>query len=101
MKNNRNRMVMRRVLGLLPFYLFAFLPLYAQPSWVKKAAKSVFTVKTFDANGSLIGSSNGFFVGSNGEAMSSFSPFKGASRREATHRLTIGTDEETVAATYQ
>ena len=80
MKNNRNRMVMRRVLGLLLFYLFAFLPLYAQPSWVKKAAKSVFTVKTFDANGSLIGSSNGFFVGSNGEAMSSFSPFKGASR---------------------
>ena len=71
---------MRRVLGLLPFYLFTFLPLSAQPSWVKKAAKSVFTVKTFDANGSLIGSSNGFFVGPDGEAMSSFSPFKGASR---------------------
>ena len=73
-------MVIRRVLGFLSFYLFTFLPLYAQPGWVKKATKSVFTLKTFDANGSLIGSSNGFFVGDNGEAMSSFSPFKGASR---------------------
>jgi hypothetical protein len=47
---------------------------------VKKASKSVFTLKTFDANGSLIGSTNGFFVGPNGEAMSNFTPFKGASR---------------------
>lgn len=52
----------------------------AQPSWVKKATKSVFTLKTFAADGSLIASSNGFFTGSNGEAVSSYSPFKGASR---------------------
>ncbi len=52
----------------------------AQPSWVKKATKSVFTLKTFAADGSLIASSNGFFTGENGEAVSSFSPFKGASR---------------------
>ena len=48
-------------------------------SWVKKATKSVFTLKTFSADGSLLGSSNGFFVGEAGEAVSSFSPFKGAS----------------------
>jgi hypothetical protein len=59
---------------------FALMPLSAQPSWVKKAAKSVFTLKTFDANGALVGSTNGFFVGTNGEAMSNFTPFKGASR---------------------
>ena len=35
----------------------------AQPGWVKKAAKAVFTLKTFDADGNLIASSNGFFVG--------------------------------------
>ena len=35
----------------------------AQPGWVKKAARSVFTLKTFDADGNLIASSNGFFVG--------------------------------------
>ena len=52
----------------------------AQPGWVKKATKSVFTLKTFAADGSLIASSNGFFVGSNGEAISNFTPFKGATR---------------------
>lgn len=58
----------------------ALLPLQAQPSWVKKATKSVFTVKTFAADGSLIASSNGFFVGNNGEAVSNFTPFKSAAR---------------------
>ena len=52
----------------------------AQPSWVKKATKSVFTLKTFAADGSLVASSNGFFIGQNGEAVGSFSPFKGAVR---------------------
>ena len=54
--------------------------IYAQPSWAKKATKSVFTLKTFSADGSLVGSSNGFFTGTNGEAVSSFTPFKGAAR---------------------
>lgn len=58
--------------------LFAVSPLVAQ-SWLKKATKSVFTLKTFDATGSLLGSSNGFFVGEQGEAVSSYAPFKGAS----------------------
>lgn len=52
--------------------------LFSQPSWVKKTAKSVFTLKTFDAAGSLIGSAGGVFVGENGEALSSFEPFRGA-----------------------
>ena len=66
--------------GVLLFHLFTLSPTHAQPSWVKKATKSVFTLKTFAADGSLIASSNGFFTGSNGEAVSSFSPFKGASK---------------------
>ena len=52
----------------------------AQPDWAKKASKSVFTLKTFAADGTLIASTNGFFVRDNGEAVSCFSPFKGASR---------------------
>ena len=52
----------------------------AQPSWVKKATKSVFTLKTFAADGSLIGSSNGFFTSANGDAVSNYTPFKGATR---------------------
>ena len=80
MKNINYRMVIRRVFVFLPFYLFTFLPLSAQPSWTKNASKSVFTLKTFAADGSLIASSNGFFTGSNGEAISNFTPFKGAAR---------------------
>lgn len=47
---------------------------------LKKIYKSVFTLKTFDSNGTLIGSSTGFFVGENGEALSCFAPFSKASR---------------------
>mgnify|MGYP002623576020 CR=1 FL=1 len=72
--------VQGRVIGVLLFCLFAFLPLYSQPSWVKKATKSVFTLKTFAPDGSMIASTNGFFTGSNGEAVSNYTPFKGASR---------------------
>ena len=51
----------------------------AQPSWTKKATKSVFTLKTFSADGTLLGSSCGFFTSEDGTAVSSFSPFRGAS----------------------
>ena len=68
----------RIIISLLCF--FTFTTMYAQPGWVKKATKSVFTLKTFSDDGSLIASSNGFFIGVNGEAVSNFTPFKGASR---------------------
>ena len=51
----------------------------AQPSWTKKATKSVFTLKTFDADGALLSSSNGFFTSADGIAVSCFTPFRGAS----------------------
>lgn len=70
---------MRRYIFMIGL-LFVATAFYAQPSWVKKATKSVFTLKTFDANGTLLGSANGFFTGEEGEAVSSFSPFKGASK---------------------
>ena len=62
--------------------ILAVLPLLAmaQPAWVKKATKSVFTLKTFAEDGSLIGSSNGFFTSANGDAVSNFTPFRGAAR---------------------
>ena len=52
----------------------------AQPSWTKKASKAVFTLKTFQADGSLLASSNGFFIDEDGRALSTFMPFKGAAR---------------------
>lgn len=60
--------------------LFTALSSFAQPNWVKNASRSVFTLKTFAADGSLIASSNGFFTGTNGEALSNYFPFKGATR---------------------
>lgn len=80
MRTTNINKVLRWVIGVSLLHLFTFSPLMAQPSWVKKSTKSVFTVKTFSADGSLIGSSNGFFTGTDGEAISNFSPFKGASR---------------------
>ena len=62
------------------FHLFTFLPINAQPDWTKKATKSVFTLKTFTSDGSMIASTNGFYTGTNGEAVSNFTPFKGAVR---------------------
>lgn len=66
--------------GLL-FFLFCFLfsPVGAQP-WAKKASQAVFTLKTFKADGSLLSSANGFFISEQGEAVSPFTPFKGAQR---------------------
>ena len=71
---------MRTKIAIVCLLLMAAGTLLAQPSWVKKATKSVFTVKTFAQDGSLIASSNGFFTGENGEAVSNFTPFKGAVR---------------------
>ena len=54
---------------------------YAQnPAWTKKAAQTVFTLKTFSADGSLLASVNGFFIDEQGQAVSSFAPFKNAQR---------------------
>ena len=40
--------------------------LNAQPAPVKQAAKSVFTLTTFRADGSLLASSHGVFIGNQG-----------------------------------
>ena len=70
----------KAVLIVLSFCLLSSLPLSAQTPWAKKSAGAVFTLKTFAADGSLLGSSNGFFVGDNGDAVSCFTPFKNAQR---------------------
>ena len=77
------KMITAKKIGMIIGFLFllTILPLSAQnPSWAKKATNAVFTLKTFSADGSLLGSSNGFFIGEQGQAISSFSPFKNAQR---------------------
>ena len=70
------------ILGLLTTTL-----VIAQPSSLKKAGKSLFVLKTFDETNRLIGSANGFYVGSNGEGVSCYHPMKGAYRA-----VVIGSD---------
>ena len=52
----------------------------AQPSAVKNAAKSVFKLTTYNADGTVLSTSHGVFVGNNGEAISELKPFIGASK---------------------
>lgn len=52
----------------------------AQPSAVKNAAKSVFKLTTYNADGTVLSTSHGVFVGNNGEAISDLKPFIGASK---------------------
>ena len=60
--------------------LFATVSFAQNPGWAKKAANAVFTLKTFNADGSLLASVNGFFINEQGMAVSSFAPFKNAQR---------------------
>ena len=71
---------MKKIFTIL-FAAFVCCMVNAQPDkWVKKASKAVFTLKTFNADGSLIGSGNGFFITADGVAVSSYTPFRGAAK---------------------
>lgn len=52
--------------------------LMAQPSSVVKAAKSVFTLTTFNKDGGIIASTQGVFTDSKGTCIATFKPFIGA-----------------------
>ncbi len=56
----------------------------AQPSSVKDAAKSVFRLTTYKADGSVLSESNGIFISADGTAVSSLKPFLGAARATIT-----------------
>ncbi len=59
--------------------LFTAATAIAQPAPVKNAAKAVFTLTTFKADGQLLASSHGVFVDANGTALSDWASFEGAS----------------------
>jgi predicted Zn-dependent protease len=78
-------MTMKKLITL-SLILFSFTGVYSQQA-VQNAAKSVFTLTTFKSDGSLLSSSHGVFVGSHGEALSTWAPFIGADKA-----VVIGTD---------
>lgn len=53
---------------------------FAQPGPVQKAAKSVFTLTTFNKDGGIISSTQGVFIDNKGTAISTFKPFVGATK---------------------
>ncbi len=52
----------------------------AQPAPVKKAAQSVFTLTTYNADGTIHYTTHGVFTGNDGEAIAMWHPFQGATR---------------------
>ena len=58
----------------------------AQPAAVKKAANAVFTLTTYKEDGSVLATTNGFFITADGQAVSSWTPFNGAARATLRHR---------------
>lgn len=56
----------------------------AQPSAVKKASKAVFTLNTYNSDGTLLSTSHGVFTGNSGKAVGLWSPFIGAARATVT-----------------
>ena len=68
---------MKQITTLLSL-LFASVLSQAQPAAVKNAGKSVFTLSTFKADGSLLASSRGVFIDNDGTAVSAWAPFAGA-----------------------
>jgi tetratricopeptide (TPR) repeat protein len=52
----------------------------AQPAWVNKAKKSVFSIVTYDQENKIKNTGNGFFIDEEGTGVSDYTLFKGAQR---------------------
>lgn len=78
-KEKMNRLITTVVLALV-----TFCGVMAQPAAVKNVAKSVFTLKAYDAEGKEIAVANGVFLASDGTAVCPLSAVREAARVEAT-----------------
>lgn len=62
-------------------FVFFILGAYAQkPKWLKKACKAQVSVVTYNKNGDILHSGQGFFINESGVALTNYSIFKGAAR---------------------
>lgn len=69
---------MKQICTVITLLILTCLPTLAQPIAVSNAAKSVFTLTTFKADGSILASSRGVFISADGVAISPWKPFVGA-----------------------
>jgi hypothetical protein len=71
---------MKKIFKIVFALLFLPLIAQAQPGPVKKAAQSVFTLTTYNADGTIHYTSHGVFTGNNGEAIAMWHPFQGVTK---------------------
>ena len=70
-----------KIFFLLLTLCFSFATMaIAQPSAVKKAANATFTLTTFDTKGSILSTTNGVFVSTDGVCVSTWKPFAGVAK---------------------
>ena len=50
------------------------------PKWLDKTRSAVFSLIAYDADGKMLHSGNGFFIGEDGTAIADYSVFEGAQR---------------------
>lgn len=70
-----------KIFFLLLTLCFSFATMaIAQPSAVKKSTNATFTLTTFDTKGSILSTTNGVFVSTDGVCVSTWKPFAGAAK---------------------
>lgn len=79
----------RKMKRILHFILISCLCLSASaqknaPKWMDKAKKAVFTVAAYGKDGNKLSATTGFFISETGEAVSSYTVFKGAEKATVT-----------------
>lgn len=70
--------ISKTIIAALAIVMCHTIAAQAQNGNVKKAAEAVFTLTTFNADGSIIATTNGVFVDNNGTAIAPWTPFVGA-----------------------
>lgn len=76
-------MNMKRIIQILLFIVLSAHCIMAQPpKWLEKSKRAVFSIVTYDKNGQMLNSGNGFFVTDNGIGVSEYELFRGAEKAE-------------------
>ena len=71
---------MKHITTIIATIIISCLHCFAQSDAVKEAAKSVFKLTTYNADGTVLSESNGVFTSQYGTAISSLKPFIGAAK---------------------
>lgn len=72
----------RSALIFLVCCLFVQWTMAQAPKWLDKTKKAIFSVITYDKDNNILNTGNGFFVTSNGVALSDYTLFRGAQRAD-------------------